>query len=229
MKAKILFLGICFILLLGSANAVYELCDSVERTSDANRVTFICNITTSQIAFTQQNIDDFWEKILADGDYTHDRLKVVEWKIKSAVIQVADNLRFIEPEGMDIEWDLVLTGDTNTTHDFNQAAATPLRPANQTAIKQRIGGLQNYLISIAPLGNRKSVRNITLERPNEALAVYISGSNVKEMEIDIEGTLSLSGSFIENVSSLKAKNITLSNGGYLQNIGSIKTDKQELL
>ncbi len=224
MKARILFLALCFILLLGSASAVYELCDSVNRVSDANKVTFICNITTSQIEFTQQDIDGFWEKILEDGDYIHDRLETVEWKLKSAVINVSDNLRFIEPEGMNIIWDLTLTGDTNTVHDFNQALATPLRTSNQTAIKQRIGGLQNYFISIAPLGNRKSIRNITLERPDNAFAVHISGNPVKEMEIDIEGTLSLTSSFIENVKELKAKNITLSNSGYLQNIGSIKAE-----
>ena len=224
MKTRILFFAIFFVLLLGSASAAYELCDSVERGSSESNVTFTCNITTTKIAFTQQDIDGFWEKILEDGDYINDRLGTVEWKIKSSVIQVADDLRFIEPLGMNINWDLVLEGDTNTSYDINQAAATPLRSANQTAIKQRIGGLQNYFISIAPLGERKSVRNITLEKPEDALAVYISGNTIKKMDIDIEGTLSLSRGFIENVGLLKAKDITLSNKAYLENLDSIEAE-----
>ncbi len=228
MKFGILILCLFALLLLSNANAVYELCDSVERVSDLNNVTFTCYLTTSKIEFTQDDIDDFWEEILADEDYVSENLKIVEWKIESVVVQVADDIRFIEPPGMDMPWDIILTGDSNTTHDFNQSASTPLRPANQTAIKKRIGGLQEFFISFAPLGERRGVRNITLEKPIEALGVYISGSTIKKMDIDIEGTLSLSGGYIENLDLLKAKSIILSNTAYLQNINSIKAENISL-
>ena len=220
MNLKLLFWAGFLLLILGNVGAVYELCDSVER--DSNSGFFRCNITSTRYRFTQQDIDNFWENMKKDGDYNAGRLKTVEWKLSNAVVQVTDELRFIEPEGMSLAWDLYFAGDVNTTHDINESNATANRAANHTAIKKQIGSMQEYLISIAPYGNRRGVRNITLERPSGAFAVYILGSSVKKMEIDIEGNLSLSGSYIENAAFIKAGDINLSSASYLLSIGSIE-------
>jgi len=229
MNLKIGLVPVLLLLILGSASAVYELCDSIERVPDGNRFTFKCTITSTQYRFSQQEIDGFWENMKTDGDYTHDRLSTVEWKMKSTVLQVADDLRFVQGEGMNLAWDIILEGDTNTTHDINSSlVGTIPRPTNHTAIKKRIGAMQEYLISIAPFGERRSVRNITLTRPSGALAVYISGSHLKRMIVDIEGSLRLTGAYMENLESLKAKSIVLTNGAYLLKAESIEAESISL-
>src|SRR3989338_7270851 len=222
MRSGILALFCLLLLFLGSASAVYELCGSVERGWDANLVKLTCNITCTKYYFTQKDIDAFWANVQKDGDYNHGRLGVVEWKFKNAVVQVADDLRFLQPKGMDLDWDIALLGDFNTAHDINQSAATSGRPADLTAIKKRIDATQNYLISFAPLESRKSIRNLSLEKEAGAVAVYILGSSINGIEIDIEGDVLLSGGYLEKVDFIKAGNIWLKGGSYISDAGFIE-------
>jgi PKD repeat protein len=226
MNCKI-FLAVVFLLLfLGSASAVYELCDSIER--DNNGSIFRCNITTPKMAFTQQDIDAFWQNILLDGGFTSGRMKTVEWKIMQTVIQYSDDVRFVQAPEMDLNWDIVLEGGSTASLDINTAAsAIADRPGNQTAIKMRvdsIGATREYLLSIAPLGNRKSVRNISLTLPSDGLAVYISGSTIDKAEMEIEGSLIVSGAYVENIKGLKAKGINIGRKGSIREVESIKVD-----
>ena len=226
MNLKILAGIAFFLLILGNVNAVYTLCDSIER--DSNLGFFRCTITSTQYEFTQQTIDGFWENMKLDGDYKAGRVKEVEWKIANTVLAVADELHFVQPEGMSLDWDLVLVGDTNTTHDLNQSISTGPRTTNHTAIREKLTTTPKYFISITPLGTRKSIRNITLEKPEGAFAVYISGNKIKKMEMDITGNLDISGGFVEDLEFLKAKNITMSNNAYIRNVGFIEAENISL-
>lgn len=227
MNCRIALALLSFALLLGSASAAYELCDSVERNPDLNL--FRCNLTTTKIDFTQQDIDNFWEKLKTDGDYTNGRIGLVEWTLKNMVIEVSDDLRFVEPEGMDIAWDIVMDVNVNNVLDINVASGIiAARPGNQTAIKKAMGSLPEYLISFAPSAGRRSIRNITIEKPAGALDVYILGSSIKKMEVDLEGELSISGGHFENIDTLKAKKISISNKGYIFKANSIEAESISL-
>ncbi len=196
MKHKLLV--ILAILLIAGNTASYTLCDSVDR--DSGTGFFRCNINSSQMEFKQTDIDLFWNELQADGDYANGRIATVEWEIKSAVIQIADDLRFAQPAGVNVAWDFVIEGDANTTHDINSSlAGVIVRSGNQSAIKKKLGAMQEYFISFAPMEGRRGVRNITIENPVGAFAAYISGSHIKKMVMELEGDLEIDGGYIENL------------------------------
>jgi len=226
MNCRLLIIGFFLVAILGYGNAAYDLCDLAEYALDEN--TFICNITSTKYTFSQQDIDRFWEQFQEDGSFDNNQVGIVQWKVKNATIQIADDLRFIQLDGMNLNWDLLMESDGNTVHDINQSIASGLRTQGYTAIKPSVGAFQNFLISFAPLGERKSLRNMTLEKAEGGFSVNISGNTLKRMEFDLEGNLTIKDSFIENIEFIKATEIVLDDFAYIENVGSIEAESISL-
>jgi len=142
-------------------------------------------------------------------------------------VQVADDLRFIQPEGVDLAWDILLQADGNNVFALD-TNAPPMRPQTHTAIKKSLRAMKEFLISFAPLGPRVGIRNMTLEKLQGGSAVYIEGSNLKKMQFDIEGNLKISNAYIKNIETLRAKGISLDDHAYMEEIGQIEAESISL-
>ena len=213
------FLALIFLALFGAASgSTYGLCDS--SSLDGNSGVLECSITEQKYAFTQQDIDNFWEQLSNDANFSGGKVKQVNWNLTGAVIQVGGSVQFIEPLGVSLPWDLNMSGDINITYDVNHINP---KGTTQTAIKKSIGSMQEHEISFKAAGGRRTVRNIFMRNPRN-YSVYISGSTVKRMQIDIDGNIDLSNSFIENAGTIKAKNIILDDKSFIKNVERIEAE-----
>jgi len=213
------FLALIFLALPGVASgSTYGLCDS--SSLDSNTGTLECNITQQKYAFTQQDIDNFWQLLSQDANFSGGKVKQVNWNLTGAVIQVGGSVQFVEPLGVSLPWDLNMNGDVNITYDVNHINP---KGTTQTAIKKSIGGMQEHEISFKAAGGRRTVRNIFMRNPKN-YSVYISGSTIKRMQIEIDGNIDLSNSFIENAGTIKAKNIILDDKSFIKNAEKIEAE-----
>ncbi len=211
------------------ANArLYGLCDAVK--IDAATKTLDCNITEPRHTFVQQNVDEFWAALQADQNYLNGRIRNVLWRIVGTVVQVTDDVAFVEPRGMSLPWDIILEGDVNTVYDVNWGQGThkiAQTEATHTAIKVTKLGFLAPLISFSPVNGRRTVRNMVLVNKT-GFSTYIAGSVLNPMQISIEGDLNLSDSFIENIAALKAQNIAALDSTSIKNVAMLKAKNVEL-
>jgi PKD repeat protein len=148
----------------------------------------------------------------------------VKWYIKNATVQVADDVHFVMLPETDIDWDIYLEADGNSVQDINQNIASGVRKQIHATIRPQMGSIAEFLISFAPLGDRRTIRNLSLEKHSGAFAVYIDGSALKKMQLDIEGDITLSDAFMQNIGTLKAKDLVLGDAAYVENIGKIEAE-----
>ncbi len=219
MSQKHLLMLSALLLFLSQSHA-YDLCDSVEYDLEQGLMT--CNITETKYTFSQQSIDRFWENFEKDGSYAAGQLDTVKWHIKNATVQVADDVHFAMLPETKVDWDIRLQADGNSVHDINQSIASGVRKQTHATIRPQMGSIAEFLISFAPLGDRRTIRNLTLEKLAGGSSVYIDGSTLKKMKLDIEGDLTLSGSFIQNIADLKAEDLALDDAAYIENIQKIE-------
>ncbi len=214
------------VLMLGAGNAIfYGICDEARITTDK---TLECKITEPKHNFTQESIDVFWESVEGDQNYLLGEIENVHWIINGTVVRVIEDVHFVETSRVDMPWDLTLRGDANTQYEINRDQNKWMQTeGTHTAITTPSIGLIEPVIHFSPLGGRRTIRNLVLENPG-GFATHISGNVVKPMEIDIEGHLSLTESFMENIGLLKAKGIYLNELSYLKNVGKIEAENLSL-